>query len=492
MSPSIEPFVEAKYKALVDGLEISEIQYSALERTKRIDSEFYRKANLNVVDILKSWNKVSFADAFRVSDGNHMSISEYFSESGVPYYRGQDIYKLFIEFASPLSIPETIYNKPQMHRSHLKKGDVLVSIVGAIVGNSSIVTTDAKATCSCKLAILRSKNNGILPEMLLVYIKTKYGQNQIQKFKRGAAQTGILLEDFDQLYIPIFGKELQSRIAKIIHLIYKIEIDALKQYKDAEALLLNNVGLPSISNQRKAISAKKLSETLKINGRLDAEYYQPKYDIIFKAIESKDTTSIPEEFEILKNMYTTYSEERDLVGVIKTKQIEVPEIDTFGVESTISESSVVENNLNVLKNNDVVFAAMGVGSLGKTGIFQNDEQRSFVTDSTLRIFRKKSGGRVAPEILALFLQSEIGQELIYRYVVGSTGIINIYDSDIARIPIPLLSADQQLQIIAKVQNAFMLRKKSKRLLDYSINAIEMAIEQGEEIALHWLYEKEAQ
>ena len=89
----------------------------------------------------------------------------------------------------------------------------------------------------------------------------------------------------------------------------------------------------------------------------------------------------------------------------------------------------------------------------------------------------------------LFLQSAIGQELIYRYVVGSTGIINIYDDDIAKIPIPILDGEIQKDIAEKVQNSFALRRQSKQLLEYAKQAVEMAIEQGEDAALVWLKER---
>lgn len=143
----------------MDGHEITELNLSSLERTKRIDAEFYKKEHIAVDKVLYSWNKKSIADCFYVSDGNHMSISDSFCEIGVPYYRGQDIYNLFIENASPLMIDRTTFDKPQMRRSHLQKGDILMSIVGAIVGNSAMVTSENPATCSCKLSIMRSKDN---------------------------------------------------------------------------------------------------------------------------------------------------------------------------------------------------------------------------------------------------------------------------------------------------------------------------------------------
>lgn len=103
--------------------------------------------------------------------------------------------------------------------------------------------------------------------------------------------------------------------------------------------------------------------------------------------------------------------------------------------------------------------------------------------------RAKKHTHVLPEVLCIFLQSAIGQELIYRYVVGSTGIINIYDDDIAKIPIPILDGEIQKDIAEKVQNSFALRRQSKQLLEYAKQAVEMAIEQGEDAALVWLKER---
>ena len=41
----------------MDGLECSEIMLSSLERTLRIDAEFYKKGNLQVDTLLSTWKK---------------------------------------------------------------------------------------------------------------------------------------------------------------------------------------------------------------------------------------------------------------------------------------------------------------------------------------------------------------------------------------------------------------------------------------------------
>lgn len=85
---------------------------------------------------------------------------------------------------------------------------------------------------------MRSKRKNINPEMLLTFIKTEYGQNQIQKFKRGAAQTGLLLEDFDQLFIPSFSGQFQEQIRTMIQSAHDTMVKGDEVYSSAKYYLL--------------------------------------------------------------------------------------------------------------------------------------------------------------------------------------------------------------------------------------------------------------
>ena len=469
----------------MDGLECSEINRSELERTLRIDSEFYSKSAIKVSDMLQSRSHDLLTTFVDVSDGNHMGISDCFIDEGVPYYRGQDAGAFFIENSNPICINEKTFELPVMKRSHLKKGDVILSIVGTI-GSLSLVYSDKSATCSCKLAILRPKE-GKSAELLATFLRGKYGQAQITRFTRGAVQKGLILEDMDQLVVPTLGDRIVEAIKNAVQSAYQIQEKANIHYREAQRTLMNAIG--SILVPAESVSVRNISSSFYTTGRLDAEYYQPKYDEYWRQLQEFEKTSIPTEYEVFKNSGTNYADGVNDIGVIKTKQLSNNGIDTNGVESFFTIQACIENKSTYLRKNDVVFASMVVGSLGKVSLFFPDGKKQFVTDSTLRIYRAKTSCRVLPEVLCVFLQSHLGQEMIYRYVVGSTGIINIYDDDMAKIPVPILNMDVQKEIAAKVQESFALRKQSRQLLEYAKQAVEMAIEQGEGVALKWLKDK---
>lgn len=469
----------------MDGHEITELNLSSLERTKRIDAEFYKKEHIAVDKVLSAWNKKSIADCFYVSDGNHMSISDSFCEIGVPYYRGQDIYNLFIENASPLMIDRTTFDKPQMRRSHLQKGDILMSIVGAIVGNSAMVTSENPATCSCKLSIMRSKDNGISPELLLVYIKTRYGQVQIQKFKRGAAQTGLLLEDFDQLFIPVFGDKFQEKIGQLVDRIYKRMQEAVTTYENAQNYLNDEIGVEADFPQYIA-TEKTLSNSFKTTGRLDAEYYQPKYDFLFEALRKVHCKPLGGKSGLvyLKKSIEPGREAYQEDGIPFVRVSDVSKYEITPPEIYLSHD-VVENVESLFPKKDTILFSKD-GSVGIAYKLECD--KNIVTSGALLHLTVRNISEILPDYLTLVLNSIAVQMQAERDSNGAI-IQHWKPSEIENVIVPVLDIDKQKELSEMVQKSFTLRRQSKQLLEYAKQTVEIAIEQGEDIALAWLKDK---
>ena len=277
---------------------------SELERTWRIDAEYFQHRHLDIAARLAANRIEPVTQVAHVSDGNHFSISEFFVEEGIPYYRGQDVVShFFIEQASPNFITHGAFNQPFMYRSHLQKGDVLLSIIGT-VGEASLVKTTQEATCSCKLAILRPK--GIEAAYLAAYLSSSIGRSLTERWKRGAVQTGLLLEDMDQLPVPRFNLVLEKQIGQVVEAVYRsLETSqsslALAETTLLRALALENWQAPEplsyIRSSRDAFAA----------GRLDAEHFQEKFYAAKNALlnaGAKCFITLPELLKSLTNGHT--------------------------------------------------------------------------------------------------------------------------------------------------------------------------------------------
>jgi len=484
-SPSVKPFDAVRYQQLMDGLEATVIKFSELERTHRIDSEFFRKEYLEVAVELKKKNLQLITDFVRVFDGNHMKISENFSDIGVPYYRGQDMHHFFIEKSSPICIDEDTYNLSYMKRSHLKKGDVLLSIVGTI-GGVALVSTDQDATCNCKLAILRPQK--IKPEYFASFLNSRFGQNQIQRFTRGAVQMGLILEDMNQLVIPEFSTQFEDAVSNVVLAAEQYLKRSDLKYQQAEDLLLSELGLKDWKPIAETIAIKSFSESFLSSGRFDAEYYQPKYDQAEKSIKDCGfpSQSLGSLIEPIQNGfdYREYTEEGTpyiRVGDVKNGQINFES----AVKIPISMADV--DKPVGLQVGDILFTRKG--SFGNSAVVTELEINGIIS-SEIMLVRLTSASKkeILPEYVSLFLNSKFGYLQVERRVHG-VAYYSISQPDLANLLIPILPKPQQQKIVEKIKSSFSLKQKSKQLLEIAKTGVERAIEQNEERATIWMNQK---
>lgn len=452
---------------MLEGLEISEISNKSLERTLRLDAEFYSKFNLGQQLMFNKIDAQSLANFATISDGNHMSISDNFADEGVPYYRGGDIYNVFIESTpSPLRIPKHIFDMPTMQRSHLQKGDVLMSIVGAIIGNISLVTTNDMATCSCKLAIIRPHKNMLIPEYVGMYLMSKYGQQQIQKFRRGSGQTGLILEDFDQLLIPNINSSVQKEISEIVNQAYESLIKGQQLYDSAENHLLECLGMKDFKQCSEAVSVKRFSNFIS-SGRLDAEYYHVKYDNLEEKIKSVSYKKIADlQAFNARGVQPDYIPDGN-ISVVNSKHILENGLDYDNFEKTSSEF-LKRNERAVIRENDILVYTTGA-NVGRAQPYLLSDIA--IASNHVNILRLNG---VNPIYAALVLNSKVGRLQTEKACTGSAQA-ELYPSDLEKFLIPILPKDKQELIAEKVKQSFAFRTESKELLEIAKHKVEDVI-----------------
>ncbi len=452
---------------MLEGLEISEIGINSLERTLRLDAEFYSKFNLGQQKLFNDIGAQSLSNFATISDGNHMSISDNFVDDGVPYYRGGDIYNVFIETTpSPLRIPKPIFDMPTMQRSHLQKGDVLMSIVGAIIGNVSLVTTDSLATCSCKLAIIRPDKNKLLPEFVGIYLMSKYGQQQIQKFRRGSGQTGLILEDFDQLLIPNLSRSIQEEISGLVNQSYESIKKGRLLYDSAENFLLECLGMKDFNAKREIVSVKRFSDIVS-SERIDAEYYQRKYDDLFEILSGYKCKELGRIVSIKKSVEP--GSEKYLENGIPF--IRVSDVSKFGIQETDLYVSEKEYSLDALRPHKDTILFSKDGSIGIA--YKCDTDLDVITSGAL-LHLDVTDSDVSSDYLTLVLNSIIVRLQAERDYSGAI-IQHWKTDDIKKVIIPILPTEVQKKIVQKVRQSMALRTESKELLKMAKKKVEDVI-----------------
>ena len=299
----------------MDGLECSEIKKSELEFSGRTDAEYYQKKFLQYQNIIEAHNILPLskvADFLIGPFGSAYDTSLYVEQSNYRYIRGQDVKPFLLQDTSPRYMEERDFNR--LNKYALATNDILISVVGTL-GNACIIQEhEVPAIFSCKSTAVKAKH--INPFYLLSYLNSKYGRSLLLRKERGAIQKGLNLDDLKSLDIPLFSDSLY----KSAELCIKKSLDFIQRakqcYADAEKRLEATI-IPTLSLSCSNTSIKSLKESFLHSGRLDAEYYQEKYQAYETTILSakQGYTFVKNEFEPVKEKCTRNQESYNYVEI---------------------------------------------------------------------------------------------------------------------------------------------------------------------------------
>ena len=105
----------------------------------------------------------------------------------------------------------------RMKRSQLKENDILFSIAGAIGRIAIVSKTILPANTNQALAIIRLNTNQVLPEFLVMCLKSEQVLKQFEKKKQGVAQLNLSLKDIAELEVIYPNVLEQKRILGVLN-----------------------------------------------------------------------------------------------------------------------------------------------------------------------------------------------------------------------------------------------------------------------------------
>lgn len=457
----------------MDGLEIIEISFSKVlnEDILRLESSFWSAKNDKNIQTIKGADIIDLAQY-----GTSKELNE--QNEGYLTLRINEFENIFITTPSKSC---NLLTENDYESLKLKTGDVLISRTNGnpnLVGKTAVVMEDTSFVYASYLFKIRPKKDIINAETLTVFLNSKYGRNEINKYSMTSNQTNFSPAKFREIDIPIFSNELQNKVQNNVMISYRKLEESKKLYTEAEELLMSELGLNDFVPSDEPVAIKSFSESFSSSGRLDAEYYQAKYDEIIARIKCykggnctlKDLgkftngSFIPEEF------YTEHGQK----AYIRIKEL--------SFNSPINEDVVIyiadkfqSTNETAVQKNDYVIATIG-NTIGKINLITENFSGSFISNNTSKYALFDSNAHF--HYFELLLRSFLVQEQIQREFT-QTAQPKISNTSLENIIIPMIADTIQKEIEKKISESFTLRADSKRLLEEAKIAVERAIEVGE-------------
>lgn len=476
-------------------INIKQIKESFLA-SGRLDAEYYSKKYASYLDLIKSYKNgyCTLPQMCDIAEQNyspiHDKVYKYIELSNIS---GLGDIKGFSQLIGA--------ELPSRARRVVHTGDVIISsIEGSLQCIALVDANYDSALCSTGFYVLKPRL--INPETLLVLFKSEPMQNLLKQQCSGTILTSINYDDLKNIIVPNINKSVQEEIADYIQKSVSLRQQAKQLLEDAklkvEVAVTGGGDNQIVTEYNRMIEqstyyyrlaewtlleelyADKWVATAFVNysikpftvcqttGRLDAEYYQLKYDVLFEKLSHYRCNTI-REITTIKKSIEPGSDAYCNEGV---PFVRVSDMTKFG----ITEPAVFlsRNNFNVSElhpKKDTILLSKD-GSVGIA--YKVEEDMDCITSGALlhlNVYNKN----YLPDYLTLVLNSLVVQLQAERDSNGAI-IQHWKPSEIEQVVIPYLPMETQRVIATKVQQSFALRSESKHLLAEAKQLVEQEIE----------------
>ena len=280
------------------------------------------------------------------------------------------------------------------------------------------------------------------------------------------------------LNIHTFSDSFEIHIENLISESERKRNATAQQYQTAEYILLEAIGLNNFEPNTDSVNIKSYKDSFLKTGRLDAEYYQKKYDdyinlicsypngcdTIQRSCVQKDSNFKPEDNEEYNYIeLSDIGKSGEIKGCTTAQGIELP---------TRARRKV--------KTGDVIISSIE-GSLDSCAVITEEYNNALCSTGFYIINSKK----INSETLLVLFKSEPMQNILKKSCSG-TILTAINKTEFQDIPVPFIEDVIQQKIKENVSESFLLQKQSELLLETAKRAVEIAIEENENEALKYI------
>ena len=346
------------------------------------------------------------------------------------------------------------------------------------------------ANINQNIALIRIDIEKISPSYINIYLNSRYGRLFLHYLSRQTEQVNLNCREVEQVQVPIVSSNFQNKVEDVIELVNKLRQTSIEIYKQAEELLLSELGLKDWQPTEENIAVKSFTESFVKSDRLDAEHYQPKYDDFYQRL-SKAAASKKWEIKQYRDLSSKFkygtSSALDYINngipFLRIADLQKYRFDRENLKY-ISIQAAKEQKATKVKTGDVLISRSGTLGLA----IEIPEELNGAIFGSYFILTKPNPKILHPTYLAFYINSLIGK---IQTEQANTGAIqtNLTIPVLENLKIVCPSLEVQQNFVDLVNQSYAAEDKSKQLLEIAKTGVEKAIEENEERATAWINQK---
>jgi len=507
------PFDEARYRGLLEGLEVAEARWSTLNEELRYEAEFFQQRYLHEDTALSRLPKNHIGEFAHVTDGPH-GYHVVDEASPIVMLTAKNAKNWFSEREGADPIAEWVDDANK--RSSLAEGDIILSTRGS-VGMCALITEETlPANIDQDVArISWHDKQAFIPGFVVAYLNSTYGQDHISRYASGMVQQGLSLQKVREIPIPALSSATQSDIAHVVSAALDLRRQASSLIQQAEQTLLHTLGLENWQPPEPLTYTRPSREAFAA-GRLDAEYFAPRVAELLNCLNRDGLTLggvAPARHErFVPNSALPSPTGGGAGGEGATANLALPvnqpafplpsppprgegtqprdafeyieiggvRADGTAVSETVPLAEAPSRATWLVRSGDVITST--VRPIRRLSALVAPEQDGHVCSSGFVVLRPVA---IPAEVLLTYLRLPPVCELLDLHTSASL-YPAISEADLLAMPMPRIDTATQAQVVAAVRAAQACRRRAAELLDAAKRAVEIAIEDSEAAALAWL------
>ncbi len=391
----------------------------------------------------------------------------------------------YIDFEVARHIPFAFYNRCK-REAGIRHEDLLIASTGATIGKVDIYDRDAPAIANNHTTIVRLDTSRFNPVFVLAFLRGPLFQYQMERDKSGSAQPEIYADELGAMRLPALPKHKQDEIVTQILAIEPTIASARAKLRQAtdiiNEILCSAFDFPLAEYQareREKKFTRRLSDfSASVRLRSSAKFHHPDYELM-------DTFFARTPRKPVK----AYIAVPIRLGVSLTQQVMDDEGEAFYVHPNavrhegridpddchrITQDYYEKNRRRAsLRVGDVLINRSGEGTIGKTALFDLDDEPCLFSDFTMRLRFNKA---MNPRFANYFFRSIMFQAQVEREKRGMGNMTNIFPSQVEQLPIVDVSRAQQDALAEQIAAELDALQKERENIESKRKDIDALIE----------------
>tara|TARA_Y100000768_G_C23958235_1_gene673898 strand:+ start:461 stop:1837 length:1377 start_codon:yes stop_codon:yes gene_type:complete len=455
------------------------MQFSIVKKSKlddvvfRLDAEYYHPSHLDLEKKLEKKPTKSIENAKGIFDCSafYPSIVQYyrFDKKGIPFIRVNEIKNGLLNITKDTAfLPKQILDENSSTIAKCNVGDIIIAKGGNSLAKVALLTNEYKSyALSRDVIVLRTQNiKDFNRYYLWMFLHSSIGK---QMLLRTASQTGqphLTLEALYKLELPLYSTKFQNKFEELYYDSKNLKLQSIKKYIEAQNIVLDDLGLKNFLPSHKISFIKNFSDIDKA-GRIDAEYFHPKYDELTNTIKASRGG-----WDSLSNL-VNFNDRSFTPKDEKTyKYIELTNIADYGeiMGCTVDKGKNLPSRARLKVNTGDVIISSIEGSIASIAMIDDEYNNALCSTG----FHVISSYELNSETLLVILKSIAGQLQLKKGCSG-TILTAINQDELKKIILPKISKPKQEKIKNKIIKSLKLLHKSKHTLEKAKDLINISI-----------------